>query len=410
MRKMSPIFGMVTLLAGCAPIILVDPTPEKKCPPHLRRGAASQPASTPVASASAPKDADIRALKLRDWAPRSMLRTKVTRIDKPAYGVIDVHNHLGRGKDVVAIIKAMDAAGVQTVVNLDGGWGETLRQELRRFDQAYPGRFLTYALIDLRDIDAPGWSARTVKQLEADFKAGAKGLKFHKSLGLYHRSKKTGKLLRVDDPRLDPVWRLCGKYKRPVEIHTADPAAFFTALDRKNERWHELNEHPGWLFFGKDYPSRAELLAQRNRVIARHKKTIFIGAHLGNNPEDLAEVGRWLQRYPNFYVDIDARISELGRQPYSARRFMIKYQDRVLFGTDTFPKAEIYRVYYRFLESDDEYWDCAEGHHRQGFWMIYGVHLPKKVLKKIYQGNARRLLNFKGGASRAGARSKGTPR
>ena len=378
-------------VAGCAtptpPPVTPRPAP-CRCPtaaPASQAAVAPTPTSQPAAT-------DIRQLKLRDWQPRSMLKVRASQVKKPAYPVVDVHNHLGRARDVAAVVKAMDAAGVRTVVNLDGMWGKTLRLDLKRLDRAYPGRFLTYALIDLRGFDEPGWAARTARRLEADFKAGAKGLKFHKSLGLYVRSKKTGKLMRVDDRRLDPIWRLCARYRRPVMIHTSDPAAFFTALDRKNERWHELNAHPNWLFFGKDYPTREELLAQRNRVFARHPKTTFIGAHLGNNPEDLATVGRWLERYKNFHVDIDARINELGRQPYSARRFFIKYQDRILFGTDTFPRAHVYRIYYRFLETDDEYWDCAEGHHRQGFWNIHGIYLPKKVLAKLYYKNARRLL------------------
>jgi predicted TIM-barrel fold metal-dependent hydrolase len=175
-------------------------------------------------------------------------------------------------------------------------------------------------------------------------------------------------------------------------IHTSDPAAFFTPLDRFNERWHELNEHPDWLFHGKDFPTRQALHEQRNRVIERHPRTTFIGAHFGNNPEDVETVGRWLDRYPNFYIDIDARISELGRQPYSARRFIIKYQDRVMFGTDTPPSSDAFRLYYRFLETDDEYWDPAKGHHQQGFWMIYGIFLPQEVLEKVYRGNARRVL------------------
>jgi predicted TIM-barrel fold metal-dependent hydrolase len=326
-----------------------------------------------------------------------MLKTKVTKVEKPAFPVIDVHNHLRRAADptaVGAIVREMDAAGVETVVNLDGGWGERLRRNLALFDRSYPGRFLTYALIDFEGIDDAGWSERAARQLEEDFRAGAKGLKLHKSLGLGVRYKSTGKLLPIDDPKLDPLWALCGKHRRPVEIHTSDPAAFFTPLDRFNERWHELNEHPDWLFHGKDYPKREELHAQRNRVIERHPETTFIGAHFGNNPEDLETVGKWLERYPNFYIDIDARISELGRQPYSARKFIIKYQDRILFGTDTFPKLDIYQVYYRFLETDDEYWDCASGHHRQGFWMIYGIFLPREVLEKVYNGNARKLLAF----------------
>jgi predicted TIM-barrel fold metal-dependent hydrolase len=338
---------------------------------------------------------DIRELRLRDWEPRSMLKTRVTEVEKAAFPVIDAHNHLGRAKtraDVKKVLRAMDEAGVRTVVNLDGMWGGDLRKALARLDRAHPGRFLTYALIDMEGIDERGWTRRTAKQLERDFRAGAKGLKFHKSLGLGVRGK-DDKLIKVDDARLDPIWALCAKYRRPVAIHTSDPAAFFTPLDRYNERWHELNEHPDWLFHGEDYPSRDELLEQRNRVIARHPRTIFVAAHFANNPEDLETVGKWLDRYPNLYIDIDARISELGRQPYSARRFIIKYQDRVLFGTDTFPKSpKIFRVYYRFLETEDEYWDCAAGHHRQGFWMIYGIHLPREVLEKVYRRNAKKVL------------------
>jgi predicted TIM-barrel fold metal-dependent hydrolase len=334
---------------------------------------------------------DIKELKLKDWQPRSMMVTKETYVEKPAFPVIDVHNHLGGVRDVAKCLEEMDAAGIETVVNLDGGWSERLKQNLGKLDEAYPGRFLTYALIDFGGIDDPEWSDRVAEQLAKDFQAGAKGLKIHKSLGLNVRYR-NGTLMRIDDPKLDKAWEVCAEYKRPVEIHTGDPAAFFTPLDRFNERWHELMDHPDWLFYDKDYPPRDELLQQRNQVIAKHPNTIFIGAHMGNNPEDLATVAKWLDMYPNFYIDIDARISELGRQPYSARRFFIKYQDRVMFGTDTFPNREAYRTYYRFLETDDEYFDPSGGHHPQGFWRIYGVYLPKDVLKKLYSDNAKKIL------------------
>jgi predicted TIM-barrel fold metal-dependent hydrolase len=349
------------------------------------------------ASAQEKRQDDIRELKLRDWEPRSMLVTKVTQVLKPAFPVIDVHNHLGGGKRILTpervrrYLEEMDATGVRTVVNLDGGWGQKLKETLAALDQAHPGRFLTYALIDFSGIDEPGWSDREAARLRESFEAGAKGLKFHKTLGLGVRYK-DGRFLPVDDPKLDPIWEVCARYKRPVEIHTADPGAFFTPLDRYSERWHELNEHPEWLFHGKDFPRRSELHAQRIRVIARHANTTFICAHMANDGEDLAEVGRWLDAYPNMYVDIDARISELGRQPYTARRFFLKYQDRIMFGTDTSPNRSAYRMYYRFLETDDEYFDPAGGHHRQGFWMIYGVFLPRDVLEKLYYKNAERLL------------------
>ena len=353
-------------------------------------------ASLPV---QAQKPDDIKELRLKDWEPRSMLVTKTTEVQKPAFPLIDVHNHLGGGKAMLTpervkhYLAEMDAAGVRTVVNLDGGWGSRLKETLAALDEAYPGRFLTYALLDFSGLDDSSWSDREARRLKESFEMGAKGLKFHKVLGLGVRYK-DGRFLPVDDPKLDPVWEVCAQFKRPVEIHTGDPGAFFTPLDRFNERWHELNDHPAWLFHGKDFLNRAELHAQRNRVIARHPKTTFICAHMANDGEDLAELSRWLDTYPNMYVDIDARISELGRQPYSARRFLLKYQDRVMFGTDTSPSRASYRMYYRFLETDDEYFDPAGGHHRQGFWMIYGVFLPKDVLEKLYVTNAERLLCF----------------
>ena len=226
---------------------------------------------------------DIKELKVRDWQPRSMLITKTTDVPRPAFPVVDVHNHLGGGKAtltpdrVKGYLAEMDAAGVRAVVNLDGGWGPRLKETIAALDAAHPGRFLTYALIDFAGIDDPSWSDREAARLAESFEAGAKGLKFHKTLGLGARYR-DGRLVPVDDPKLDPIWEVCARYKRPVEIHTGDPGAFFTPLDRFSERWHELNEHPEWLFHGKDYPSRSELHAQRIRVIARHPGTTFICA------------------------------------------------------------------------------------------------------------------------------------
>jgi predicted TIM-barrel fold metal-dependent hydrolase len=340
---------------------------------------------------------DIRELKLKDWQPKSMLQVKETKLDKPKFPAVDVHNHLGGGKQfltadrVAAYLQEMNEAGVRTVVNLDGGSGEYLKETLAALDEAHPDRFLTFALIDFKGIDDESWTDREVARLEESFKAGAKGLKFHKTLGLGVRYKE-GRLMPVDDPKLSPIFELCGKHQRPVMIHTADPAAFFTALDKNNERWHELNEHPNWLFFGDKFPKREELLKQFINVVGEHPKTTFIGAHFGNNVEDLATVGKWLDEHPNLNVDLDARISELGRQPYTARKFFLKYQDRIMFGTDTTPRRDAFRIYYRFLETDDEYFDCAASHHLQGFWMIYGIYLPDDVLAKVYHKNAERIL------------------
>jgi predicted TIM-barrel fold metal-dependent hydrolase len=350
-----------------------------------------------AAPAAAQSTDDIRQLKLRDWEPRSMMVTRASVVEKPRYPAIDVHNHQGFGKKfltadrVKRYLTEMNEAGVRTVVNLDGMWDDRLKETLQALDEAHPGRFLTFAQINFEGIDDKDWGRREAQRLEESFKAGAKGLKFHKTLGLRYRYK-DGKLMQVDDPKLDAVWEVCAKHKRPVMIHTADPAAFFTPLDRFNERWHELNAHPEWLFYGKQFPDRQKLLDQFHRVVAKHPSTTFIGAHFGNNAEDLPAVAKALDKYANLYVDIDARISELGRQPYTARKFFIKYQDRVMFGTDTTPRREAFRIYYRFLETDDEYFDCAASHHRQGFWMIYGVYLPREVLQKIYRKNAERIL------------------
>ena len=358
------------------------------------------PALLLAASASVGADdppGDIRDLKLRDWKPKSMMVTRETPVERPKFPVVDVHNHLGGGKDrltsavVDRYLAEMDAAGVRTVVNLDGGWGERLVETVEALDKAHPGRFLTFALVDFDGIDDEGWGRREADRLEASFRAGAKGLKFHKSLGLGYRYK-DGRFVPVDDPKLDPIWEACARHGRPVVIHVADPAAFFTPLDRFNERWHELNQNPGWLFFGDKFPKRQDLLDQLHRVIAKHPKTTFINTHFGNNAEDLASVAEKLDRYPNMFVDIDARISELGRQPYTARKFFLKYQDRILFGTDTTPKRDAYRVYYRFLETDDESFDCSASHHLQGFWNIYGIFLPDEVLEKVYRKNAERIL------------------
>lgn len=365
------------------------------CQPLFRCAALFAIALTLIAQASA--DDDIRDLKLKEWQPRSMLVTKATVVETPRFPVIDIHNHLGGGKEtltaqrVARYLDEMNAAGVKTVVNLDGGWGDRLQETIAALDEAHPGRFATFALVNFDGIDDDDWSQREAQRLEESFKQGGRGLKIDKRLGLIWRYK-SGKLMPVDDPKLDPVWAMCAKHHRPVVIHVSDPAAFFTPLDRFNERWHELNEHPNWLFFGEKFPPQQEILDQLHRVIARHPETTFVNTHFGNNAEDLGAVGEQLDKYPNMLVDFDARISELGRKPYSARKFFIKYQDRILFGTDTTPRREAFRIYYRFLETDDEYFDCAASHHLQGFWMIYGIFLPDDVLEKIYFRNAERIL------------------
>ncbi|MCW5982581.1 MAG: amidohydrolase family protein [Bryobacteraceae bacterium] len=339
----------------------------------------------------------MRDLKLADWAPQAQLVAKTTDIKKPKFPVIDIHNHLGDLEKTNHYLEEMNNAGVWRCVSLDANSaGDFYKEHIRVSHGAAKDRFLLFFRPDFSRIDEPNFGENEARRLEEAVRMGCRGLKIAKTLGLNHRDK-SGRLIAVDDRRLDPIWAKCGELGIPVMIHVSDPKAFFTPLDRRNERVDALMLQPTWSFHGDPYPPKEEIIEARNRVIARHPGTVFIGAHFGNLPEELHRVAMWLDVYPNFYVDIDARMGELGRQPYTTRRFMIKYQDRILFGTDTPPSAESYRVYYRFLETDDEYFDPNPAHPYQGRWMVYGLYLPDDVLEKIYNKNALKILGmFKG--------------
>ena len=340
-------------------------------------------------------------LKLKDWEPKSQLVVKQTKILTPSFPVIDIHNHLRDLDNAEKYLEEMDKARVWKVVSLDGrSAGDFYKEHLEVSDSVGKGRFLVFFRPDFSKINEKDFAFNEAEKLEEAVELGVRGLKIHKDLGLTLKDR-NGKVIPVDDPRLDPIWLKAGELGIPVIIHVSDPVAFHTPVDRFNERYDELGDHPDWSFYGDQFPySKDEILAQLHRVIAKHPNTIFISTHMGNLAEDLGRVAGWLEQYPNMYVDIDARISELGRQPYTARKFMIKYQDRVLFGTDTPPNAEAYQVYYRFLETDDEYFDPDKSHHPQGRWMIYGLDLPDVVLEKIYNKNALKIFSmFKGGAN-----------
>lgn len=341
-------------------------------------------------------------LRLVDWVPKSQMVVKETVILKPKFPVIDIHNHLRDLEKVEYYLEQMDEAGVWICIGLDGhSKDEFYKEYLSVLHSVSNERFHVYFSPDFSRIDEPDFGNNEAQKLEEAVKMGVRGLKIFKNLGLT-LTDKSGKLVPVDDTRIDPIWAKCGELGIPVMIHVSDPKAFFDPIDRNNERYEELWSRPHWSFHGDKYPSKDEILEQRNRVFERHPNTIFIGAHMGNLPEELGRVAMWLERYPNFYVDINARICELGRQPYTARRFMIQYQDRILFGTDTPPDAEAYRVHYRFLETDDEYFDPNPAHRftftsNPGRFMIYGLFLPDEVLEKIYNRNALKIFGmFKG--------------
>jgi uncharacterized protein len=286
-------------------------------------------------------------------------------------------------------------------VILTGMWGDQLEKVIDEMVKPHPGRFLVFVQIDWSKIDDPDFSREMVAQLDDGVRRGARGLKILKDLGLGVRDK-SGKLIAVDDPRLDPVWEECGRLGIPVFIHVTDPEAFFHPVDNRNERYEELIEHPDWSFYGPQFPTKESILAARDRVFLRHPHTRFVALHVANWPENLDYVSHMLDSLPNVMTEFGAREAELGRQPRRAREFFLKYQDRIMFGTDNTIEEEMYRNHFRWLETADEYFDYW-GYPGQGRWKIYGMELPDAVLEKIYHLNAERLFReFKGAARTEG--------
>ncbi|MGZ8651935.1 MAG: amidohydrolase family protein [Actinomycetota bacterium] len=318
------------------------------------------------------------------------------------FPAVDAHNHLGRwltpdggwaARDVDTLLADMASSNVEAVVNLDGRWGDELRANLDRYDRAHPGRFATFCHLDWTTLSGPGWPAGIAGELRGSAAAGAAGIKVWKDLGLGLRDER-GELLLPDDERLADVWDTAGELRLPIVIHVADPVAFFDPVDERNERLEELLVHPEWSFADPRFPRFERLIDALEGVVAAHPATTFIGAHVGCFAEDLAWVRRMLSTYPNFHVDIAARIAELGRQPRAARRLLMEHADRVLFGIDLFPPDPAdYAINFRFLETDDEYFDYAtDDIPPEGRWTISGLGLPDDVLRKVYGENARRLI------------------
>lgn len=351
---------------------------------------------------------DGRPLALDQFLPRSSLRLKEDRPQRAKFPVVDVHLHPrvkmhSNAEQLDEYVRLMDQQNIAVSVSLDGQLGEQLEDHKQLLWTKHRDRFVIFSNIDWigsgkrddptsYDCHRPDFGRRMARALADAKQRGAVGLKIFKILGLYLRNP-DGSLAAIDDLRWDPIWQACGELGMPVLIHSADPVAFFQPVDRFNERWEELSRHPDWSFAGEEFPTHAEILAARNRVIARHPKTIFIGAHVANYSENLAEVGRWLDQYPNLYVEIAARIAELGRQPRTAREFIIKYADRVMFGTDGPRPVGRLLPHWRMLETKDEYFTYAENQYPpQGLWNIYGLGLPDDVLKKVYAENATRVI------------------
>lgn len=328
-------------------------------------------------------------LPLSEFQPNSSLTTAVTTVNKPKYPAIDYHNHLD-STDPREVLGIMDRCGVEHVVNITMKTGQDGLDMMDRFHNAAPDRFSSIGWMDWNDVTRSDFVQLSIDRIRRMVDHKACGVKFWKDFGLTVRDE-CGDLLRIDDERFAPIFAVCGELGLPVMFHTADPTAFFQPIDCHNERYEELAAHPDWGFSDSPVTKRA-LIEQRNRVVARHQDVTFVGAHCAECGEDLKWLSEQLDALPNLLIDISARTPELGRQPYSARNFFLKYADRILFGTDLLPDDEMYRLYYRFLETADEYFEYPSHASRQGRWNVYGLFLPDDVLRKVYRENALRLM------------------
>jgi predicted TIM-barrel fold metal-dependent hydrolase len=352
-------------------------------------------------------------LPLEQYQPKSMLHTAETHVAQARFPAIDFHSHMTWSDpqggqvplslDPAECLPVMDRKNIRTMINLTGGYGAGLRRTIAQLPEVHAGRFLVFTEPAWSRASDPGYSRDQADLIEDAHRAGAKGLKVLKTLGLYLREKSTHELIHIDDRRFDPMWEAAAALGMPVAIHVSDPEAFFLPIDRFNERWEELHAHPDWSFHGQDFPGNRELQEARRNVMRRHPRTQFVCLHVADS-EDLPYVSECLESHPNMHVDIAARIGELGRQPRASRKFFDRFQDRILFATDAsagpdFPQqtfgAPLYEIYFRFLETEDEYFDYAPAPvPPQGRWRIYGIGLPDGILRKVYFDNAARLLGL----------------
>jgi len=330
---------------------------------------------------------------VQQYEPRSTLHVPEHRPQKSRFPFIDVHAHIWHNltsRELDSLVGEMDAMNLTVMVNLSGTSGDTLTARIRNVQERYPGRFVVFANLNFRGLDEPGWSERAAAQLEDDVRRrGAAGLKVYKNLGLDLKDG-SGRRVATDDRRLDPIWRKAGELGVPVLIHTGEPVAFFDPIDRYNERYLELTEFPDRARPGTRYPSFESVMAEQHRVFRRFPGTTFIAAHLDWLGNDLERLGALLDSVPNMNTEMGAVLYELGRQPRRAREFLIRYQDRVLMGKDFYGSPDEYRIYFRVLETADEYFDYYRRRH--AFWKMYGLELPDEVLRKIYYRNALRLI------------------
>ena len=329
-------------------------------------------------------------IDFESYNPPSSLVVPKHIVTKAKYPFIDIHNHQNNmsPEALKGLVKIMDTLNMAVMNNLTGSWGDNLKRSVDNIKNTEPKRFTVFANINFDGIGTNGWTEKAVKQLEEDARNGAMGLKIFKNLGFSVKDN-TGKRVTVDDVRLDPIWAKCGELKIPVLIHTADPKQFWEPLDNNNERWLELITRPNRKRSDTDPAPWQQLIDEQHRMFKKHPKTTFIAAHFDWHANDLDKLSQFMEEMPNIYVEFGAIIAEIGRQPIAATKFFTKYQDRILFGKDSWEPEE-YTTYFRVLETKDEYFPYHKKYH--AFWAMYGMGLPDEILKKIYYKNALKLL------------------
>jgi len=335
------------------------------------------------------REPEFRPPTIREYKPKSQLVTPQHPVPRARFPVVDIHSHQPTpisAAEFDRVMKGMEANNLQVLVNLSGSSGDRLRRGIEAIKSSrFHDRMVLFANVNFSGV-GPGFGKQAARQLEEDINAGAMGLKIFKDLGMFDR-KADGSRLQVDDPELDPIWETCARLNVPVLIHIAEPAAFFEPLDYTNERWLELSLYPD-----RRHQSGVrfeQLMTERNTMIRRHPNTKFILAHFGWHASDLARAGQLLDQNPNVYYDVAAVLYDFGRQPRAAHDFFVKYQDRILFGKDSYQPDE-YPYYWRVFETNDEYFDYYRDYH--AFWKLYGIGLPDQVLRKLYNGNALKLV------------------
>ena len=329
-------------------------------------------------------------MDIEEYSPKSTLIVPEHTVKRSKYPFIDVHNHQFDMpiKNLPKLVSEMDSLNMAFMINLSGFRGLYLRKSLENIKKNAPTRFGLFLNIDFEDIDDKFFSETQVALIDSAVKAGVMGLKVYKSLGLTSKDNK-GARIAINDIRLDPIWKACGDNNIPVLIHSGEPASFWNPKDKFNERWLELRQKPNRYRDPENNPSFEEVIAEQHDVFRKHPNTTFINAHLGWMGNDLDRLGEHLDLYPNVLTEIGAVLAEIGRQPIRAKQFFTTYQDRILFGKDSYNVSEYY-TYFRVLETNDEYFEYYRKRHAH--WRMYGLALPDSVLKKLYYKNALKLF------------------